>query len=516
MNYDIFENKNVLVFMPHEDDEINTVYGLLYNIKNIASSIKVVYSTNGNYIVKDKYRQKEGIKSLNVIGIKEEDIIFMGYSDQIPEGCTHLYHENKLWKDKFGNYKTKSYYKKEYHYEKYNEHGVFNKENFIKDIEEIIIDNKPDIIFCIDFDSHPDHRALSLSFEISLGRVLNTNLNYHPKVFKSFAYPTSYKTISDYNINNPETKFIKEENSLSELQNPYYDWRERIIFKNTLFASNYLYLKNIYFWGLLKHKSQYILNRINEIINSDLVFFERNTYNLLNDTKNITVSSGNASYLNDFLLFDVDNILGGTEKVPVVNNNFTIIKKDDKDKKIEITFNSSKNIDIIKIYVKPNCTIDNIKISYNNKNIKINWELKNNIYIIRNLNIKNTNNLKIEFKNKKDIFIGELEILESENITTYAYLSINDSIYNKYYVKDKYELNIKSNDKNINKYKIIKNNNKVYLMYNDNVIDKLILKKKYKILINIETIINKITLFIGRVYQKLVKEIRKCTNWFDN
>ena len=90
MNYDLFKNKNVLLFVPHQDDEINIAYGLLYKIRNIAESIKIVYSTNGNYVVKEKYRLKEGIDSLKKVGIKKENIIFMGYSDQIPEAKTHL------------------------------------------------------------------------------------------------------------------------------------------------------------------------------------------------------------------------------------------------------------------------------------------------------------------------------------------------------------------------------------------------------------------------------------------
>ena len=54
MNCDLFKNKKVLLFVPHQDDEINIAYGLLYKIRNIAKNIKVVYSTNGNYVVKKK------------------------------------------------------------------------------------------------------------------------------------------------------------------------------------------------------------------------------------------------------------------------------------------------------------------------------------------------------------------------------------------------------------------------------------------------------------------------------
>ena len=115
MNYDLFKNKKVLLFVPHQDDEINIAYGLLYKIRNIAESIKVVYSTNGNYVVNEKYRLKEGVESLKNIGITKENIIFMGYSDQIPESTSHLYHEKKYWIDNKNNFLTKAIYNDDYH-----------------------------------------------------------------------------------------------------------------------------------------------------------------------------------------------------------------------------------------------------------------------------------------------------------------------------------------------------------------------------------------------------------------
>ena len=377
MNYDLFKNKKVLLFVPHQDDEINIAYGLLYKIRNIAESIKVVYSTNGNYVVNEKYRLKEGVESLKNIGITKENIIFMGYSDQIPESTSHLYHEKKCWIDNKNNFLTKAIYNDDYHYLKYNEHAIFNKHNFLDDIKSIILDEMPDIIICIDFDSHPDHRALSLSFEKALGIILKENNKYHPKVLKAFAYPTSYKGYDDYNYNNPSTKFLREENGLKTLQNPYYDWDKRIIFKSPSKATNYLYLNNIYFYGLLKHKSQYILNRINQVINNDLVFFERETNNLLNKAK-ISVSSGNPDYLNDFMLFDTDNITGGINREVVLNEGYTLIDKNDKNKKVTIEFLDEVNINVIKIYVKNAIKKIVLKTLDETLNARIKYE--NNIY----------------------------------------------------------------------------------------------------------------------------------------
>ena len=63
-----------------------------------------------------------------------------------------------------------------------NRHHEFNRDNFIKDIIFILKDYKPDYIYCIDFDSHPDHRALSLSVEYAIGKIINEDKKYRPVV----------------------------------------------------------------------------------------------------------------------------------------------------------------------------------------------------------------------------------------------------------------------------------------------------------------------------------------------
>lgn len=504
MNCDLFKNKKVLLFVPHQDDEINIAYGLLYKIRNIAKNIKVVYSTNGNYVVKEKYRLKEGIDSLKIVGIKKNNIIFMGYSDQIPEAKTHLYHERDKWIDNKNNFFTKAIYNNDYHFLKYHEHAIFNKENFVNDIKSIIVDEMPDIIIGIDFDSHPDHRALSLSLENALGRILKENNNYHPKVLKAFAYPTSYKGYEDYNFNNPSTKFLKEENGLETLQNPYFNWENRIIFKNSKQATNYLYLKNIYFYGLLKHKSQYILNRIKQVVNSDLVFFERNTNNLLNKAK-INVSSGNPDYLNDFMLFDTDNITGGINRVVTLNKGYTIINKTDKDKKVTIEFLDEFNINVIKIYVKN--SIKKIVLKTNDETLNTTFKYENNVYKASNLNLEKIKKLEIIFDDKNDIEIGEIEVLENNNCIKYAYLEINGNIYNDYYTNDVPQVKVITNF--LDNYVINKKNKSIELIYNGKIIDIMQLHKQNRLVLNILKNINEITLLFGRIYQKIVKELRK-------
>ncbi len=383
MNYDIFENKKIVVFLPHQDDEINIAYGLLEGLKDKNCLVKVVYSTNGDYVVKAKYRYKEAIDSLKLVGVSNENIIFMGYSDQATNNSTHLYHSNDAWVSNNGVKNTYSPLGNDYHYLHFGKHAEFNKENFIMDIYQILKEEQADFLICIDFDSHSDHRALSLSFEKALGQLMHENELYRPVVYKAFAYPTSYKGVSDFSVWNPSTKNNVEEFGLQPLENPYYSWSERVRFVQPKGARAFLLSKNIYFKGLLKHKSQYILNVYDKVINSDIVFFERKTNNLLFNAS-IETSSGDSSYLNDFMLFDCSDIMYGDSKLPLLDKGYTVFEKEDKKKSINVSFHKPSSFNCIKIYASlDEVKIDKIILLYNGKKEDVTPVFLNNTYIIK-------------------------------------------------------------------------------------------------------------------------------------
>lgn len=490
-NYEYFRNKKTLVFLPHQDDELNTIYGMIDNIKKVDGKLKIVYSTNGDYSVKAKYRIKEVLKCLNIVNVKNKDIIFLGYSDQAPENKTHLYNEINEWNSHSKISNTYLPFGNEYHFNKYGEHAIFNKKNFINDILNVLIDEKPDIVIGIDYDNHCDHRALSLGLECALGKYLR-RFNCNLIVLKAFAYENSYNGKNDYNYPNPMS-------IMKKISNPYYDWNKRIRLYQSNRAINNLLINNIYFKGLLQHHSQYIFNRIKSVINSDMIFFIRNTKNLLYNSE-ISVSSGNYEYLCDFMLYDTSDI---TNKNNLYDSGYTIINKDDLKKEISIKFKSMVNINYINIYTSLNSSkIDNIII--NNKEYSFNYS--NNTYSISNLNLNNINSLLIKFKSseKKNIEIGELELLEEEDNLYYAKISYNDNFIYNY--KKNWNISYSTNF-NSNKFKLIKEKNIIKLLYDNKVIDQIKIKLFTFKMIN--DIINNVSIFLGRVIQKIVKTVRK-------
>ena len=160
INY--FKNKKNLIIVPHEDDELNLIGGLLNSNYLNKDNTYIAYMTNGDYNCSVKTRFNEAKKALKMCGIKDENIIFLGYCDQHFSENKHIYMTSKdeifeSKKQKKETYLTDE--ENEYAWKKRKKHSKFNKEALINDLEFLIKEYRPDIIFVNDFDSHPDHRS---------------------------------------------------------------------------------------------------------------------------------------------------------------------------------------------------------------------------------------------------------------------------------------------------------------------------------------------------------------------
>ncbi|MBR7042101.1 MAG: PIG-L family deacetylase, partial [Bacilli bacterium] len=153
-----FKNKDIMIIVPHQDDELNICGGMFTSDYFDMSRVKIVFSTNGDYLCNYKARVRETNRLVRRLKMKRENIIYLGYSDQYYNEDNHIYmvHEPNVFTSKKGDSVT---FSNNYHFKKYGENNKFNYESFVSDIKEVILDNKPGVIFAIDFDSHPDHRA---------------------------------------------------------------------------------------------------------------------------------------------------------------------------------------------------------------------------------------------------------------------------------------------------------------------------------------------------------------------
>ena len=407
--------EKTLIIVPHQDDEIHIAGGYLASIED-TSEVYVLYTTNGDFMFDAKYRYKEALKSLKrLANIPKERVFFLGYSDQAYDQKTHMYNQDKDWKSNKGyieTYAPSGF--EEWNYIKSGNHCKFNRDNFTRNIKEVIEFIKPDIIICNDLDFHPDHIMTSICTERALGEILKEDLDYKPIVLKTFSYENSYFGPNDFFDKENRGMIFKYDEFGNLCSNPYFNKDNSIIcnIKSKCYTKNLF--KNIIYKAIKCHKSQVLVERTGRMINSNAVYWQRNTNNLLRSAK-ITTSSGNVEYLTDFLLCDTQNVLNGNKKDIIYDKGIWIPSSSDNKKEINILFSSKKNVYVVRLYNgrTNKKKIDKIELSYNNKKKSIN--LKDTPYndIIIDERISS---IKISIKDNK-VYNGfsEIELLDSSN-----------------------------------------------------------------------------------------------------
>lgn len=177
------EGSRVLIFAPHNDDEVLGAGMLINKVLKAKGQVKVVLVTNGDgyknaiafdylnlnpkpsdYIQFGYKRQKETIKALEVLGLSKENMIFLGYPDG---GISYLWNSN--W-DK-SNPLTSIYTQTNTspYYNSYTMNAVYSGESLADDIVQIISQYKPThVIYPHPNDRHPDHWATNCFVKYAL------------------------------------------------------------------------------------------------------------------------------------------------------------------------------------------------------------------------------------------------------------------------------------------------------------------------------------------------------------
>lgn len=311
----LFKNKKALVLVPHEDDELFLAGTVIVELKKMGCEVIVAFSTNGDNGQNAHERIIQSIRALKKLNVNKSDIFFLGYGDQYVSEYGHLYHapQKEVVRSKAGHTETYGISAKEdWCYQKHGYHRQYTSDGFLKDIEELLITIRPDIIFCNDMDWHPDHRALSLSFDRAMGKILKNDHSYTPYIYKGFVYFVAWDAPLDYDRINPaltkRPSRFKLFNPKHELENPYFFWKDRVRFPVSLDLLYKNGFHNPIFLAVRQYKfSEHAYRYAKGAINSDQIFWQRRTDNLALGA-DIFVSSGTADFINDFMILDSSNI----------------------------------------------------------------------------------------------------------------------------------------------------------------------------------------------------------------
>lgn len=342
-----FKNKKVMVIVPHEDDDLLISGQVLPSMYKNGADVRVVFATNGDKRVSAYTRQSEACNALEKLGIPREKVIFLGY----PDG-TQLYVGKKAFSFSSGwdhTYAGKGF--KDYHFDRFGTHAKYTAENMVDDIESVVLEYRPDYILAIDFDTHTDYRGVSISFEKAMERILKKESGYTPKVLKCFGYSLAWKSKPDFyalNIKSTVMQDREKNNDPSyETDVPQYRWNNRVRLPIDKKSFSHSILRCSEYKALSEHLSQYAYCYSERIINGDSVYWNRRTDSLTYNA-DISVSSGDASLLNDFRLIGVGNRTAGPNVK--LENCVSRFDKNDAQKTVTVKFDSPKTVSCVSLY----------------------------------------------------------------------------------------------------------------------------------------------------------------------
>lgn len=336
----------ILILAPHPDDEINIAGNMILTLAAAKAEIFVAYSTNGDFEQPAEIRAQEAVDALKILGVPEERIIFLGYGDghklfdtpsKSPAGHVETYAAKN-----FVDYAKKTF----------GRHSSYTRGNFKRDLKSLLLELRANIIFCVDFDSHADHRTLSILFEEVLGEILSERNDYRPEVYKKFAYATAFTAVPDFyapNLRATKKPKVGETDTydFDFIDRANYVWENRVRFPVLNYRT--LLRDNPIADAIFAHKSQRNEWNALRILNSDEIFFERRTDSQTFSAQ-VTTTSGDADKVRDFKIIDTVDV----DATPAqIENNLWQPAPADKQRKIFFTWKDPAQVQQIVIYGNP-------------------------------------------------------------------------------------------------------------------------------------------------------------------
>ncbi|MDD2272161.1 MAG: Ig-like domain-containing protein [Desulfuromonadaceae bacterium] len=314
-----FATAGILVVAPHPDDEALMFSGVIYSALSRGEPVKVVLLTNGdlNGVTIGNTRQDETVSAMvNSLGMKESNIIFLGYPDM---GLTPMYSYYLSSSDAYmaangqsATYGHRGLGNSDYHFYHYGEHAYYNKPDILMDLVSIISDFRPDHIFMTSkYDQHPDHSIAHTITVEALTEVANNNPEYKPVIHKTIIHGGN-DTLWPV-TRNPATDFT----SPPVLGSTPLNWAHRESIKLPVIMQNDMIDTNLKFNTILKYSSQ--LNDYNDrqdnfltsFIHKDEIFWAENIFSsnsppVANAGQDQTVTEGATVFLDGSSSIDPD------------------------------------------------------------------------------------------------------------------------------------------------------------------------------------------------------------------
>ena len=349
----IMKIKKVLVLAPHPDDELNIAGQVIPRLVSSGVDCYLCFSTNGDYDAwQAPTRHAEALESARRMGLPASQVLFLGYGDTLRG--PHVYIDGARGTIESHSGHSKCYVPggKPFSEIIRGEASPYARDAFIGDIKAVVEHVLADLVICVDYDSHSDHKALSLGFEHAMAQILCERRDYRPIVLKKFAYASSWSGPEDYWSFSPSAKpDAVAADYPYELPNPTYAWDERLRIAPDPSTLTPSLRRNALFRAACAHRSQRAWARSQRICNSDVVYWLRRTDNMLYEGR-VSSTSGDTSGIDGFRRFEVGDIGRGFSCGKFLARGWRP-KENDEAKALLVDFAYARRLAEVRITVAP-------------------------------------------------------------------------------------------------------------------------------------------------------------------
>lgn len=192
---------NIMIIVPHGDDEILMTAGVITSALNNGLDLKVVIATNGDYeaatLEKGWNRMRETLEAVKELGLSQKDVIFLGYADTGMEEAlsflTKLYFAEREDAVFPSLCSTHTYgipgVADDYHYTRFGCHASYTRRNFTGDLYTAINEFMPAHIFVTSlYDTHGDHSALYRFTVDAVKHLARKREDYKPVIHQGMVH----------------------------------------------------------------------------------------------------------------------------------------------------------------------------------------------------------------------------------------------------------------------------------------------------------------------------------------
>ncbi|MEF8725961.1 MAG: PIG-L family deacetylase [Candidatus Bipolaricaulota bacterium] len=187
------EGERVLIFAPHNDDEILGTGGMIQRYVETEKSVKVAIMTNGDgqirrppflpflkadFVKLGYRRQNETLDAMDYLGLDEEDVKFFGYPDRgLSQMWTNHWGQNELYYSKYTKTDHSPYDNS------YTMEAPYCGSAVVSDVKKLLLEYGPEIVYLPHpNDSHSDHWATNGFVLYALEQLKNEGYEKFKKV----------------------------------------------------------------------------------------------------------------------------------------------------------------------------------------------------------------------------------------------------------------------------------------------------------------------------------------------